>query len=230
MGILAAIAVPNLFGLIERSRQKIDRVKLFYLQNALNTALVIDEDALYKTEYDQQWRTANPNKQEERKNLLKNELKTGIPLFVFAVQAGGFNVQGDVTGAGNRWRNLLTGSSAWRDALENGGFEGVADIVAARNTGTYSNGGSTYSAQSYASSDGKKTLWRTTPNKQMFISNVFNHIDSGERYWGMCFKWTNGDPNSRSLEVYISPDKGSANGTFVSDQGVCFSTDPSMCN
>ena len=31
MGILAAVAVPNVFGLIERSKEKVDLLKLFYL-------------------------------------------------------------------------------------------------------------------------------------------------------------------------------------------------------
>ncbi|SOE55311.1 prepilin-type N-terminal cleavage/methylation domain-containing protein [Fibrobacter sp. UWT3] len=40
MGILAAVAVPNLFGVIERSREKLDLMKLWYVKNAVERNLI----------------------------------------------------------------------------------------------------------------------------------------------------------------------------------------------
>ena len=51
MGVLATIAVPNVFGVIERARERIDLLKLFYLKDAINRALVEDEAALYNSAY-----------------------------------------------------------------------------------------------------------------------------------------------------------------------------------
>jgi len=40
MGILAAVAVPNLFGVVERSKEKIDLQYLFYVKNAVERNLI----------------------------------------------------------------------------------------------------------------------------------------------------------------------------------------------
>lgn len=40
MGVLAAVAVPNLFGVIERSREKLDLMKLWYVKNAVERNLI----------------------------------------------------------------------------------------------------------------------------------------------------------------------------------------------
>ena len=40
MGVLAAVAVPNLFGVIERSREKLDLMKLQYIKNAVERNLI----------------------------------------------------------------------------------------------------------------------------------------------------------------------------------------------
>ena len=40
MGVLAAVAVPNLFGIIERSREKLDLMKLWYVKNAVERTLI----------------------------------------------------------------------------------------------------------------------------------------------------------------------------------------------
>ena len=83
MGFLAAIAVPIALGAIERSRENIDRVKLFYLREALNRALVENEDAL--TVYT----TVKPG---DAGNYSKNDLNTklinGVGLFILEIVSG----------------------------------------------------------------------------------------------------------------------------------------------
>lgn len=225
MGILAAIAVPNIFGLVERSREKIDLVRLFYLREALNRAIVLDEESLYKNDF-----TTSTN---GRKQYLSDQLKTGIRLFVFAPQVGGFNVQGQMSSGGGFWHQLLQGSNAWVDALESGGFSGVAAIVQDRISNKVTSSkcasGSGYSSTPYKI--GNKNECRTTPNETIFISKVLTHIDEGERYMSMCVRWTNGNPKSGSVEVFISPETSGKTASTVlqSDHGVCFSTDASLC-
>ena len=40
MGFLATVAVPKFFGVAEKTREKADLMKLYYLRDALNRALI----------------------------------------------------------------------------------------------------------------------------------------------------------------------------------------------
>ena len=71
MGVLAAVAVPNAMNAIEQSRENIDKLKLFYLRDALNKALLESEEALFNVS--------------GKESTLNNQLKSGLLLFVFAV-------------------------------------------------------------------------------------------------------------------------------------------------
>ena len=46
MGVLSTVAMPKFFGFGEKTREKIDLLKLYDLRNAINIALVEDSDAL----------------------------------------------------------------------------------------------------------------------------------------------------------------------------------------
>ena len=46
MGFLVTVALPNVFGVAEKTREKVDLLKLYYLRDALNRALIEDLDAL----------------------------------------------------------------------------------------------------------------------------------------------------------------------------------------
>ena len=87
MGILAAVAVPNIFGLVEKSKEKIDLLKLFYLRDALNRALIEDGDALYNSPYLSEGTDSAKTKNH---NDLENNLKkdAGVALFVHEVKPG----------------------------------------------------------------------------------------------------------------------------------------------
>ena len=66
MGILASIALPNVFGVVERSRQRIDLLRLFYLRDAIDRALIESEFALYNSNFlsqgDEKTQKNNKNK------------------------------------------------------------------------------------------------------------------------------------------------------------------------
>ena len=49
MGVLAAVGVPKLFGFVEKTKEKTDLMKLDFLRDALNKALIENENALTKT-------------------------------------------------------------------------------------------------------------------------------------------------------------------------------------
>ena len=48
MGFLATVGVPKFFGVAEKTREKMDLMKLYYLRDALNRALIEDLDAFQK--------------------------------------------------------------------------------------------------------------------------------------------------------------------------------------
>ena len=229
MGVLAGIAVPNIMGVIERSRENIDRMKLFYLREALNRALVVSEDALYN----------NPSS--IGKSSLDSALMSvaGVDLFILEmrpdlpgnVQSRHSNING-----GSQMSKLVGNGGTWYDALKESGFNGVADILVARENGnSWKQDGATFYSQEYTDAWGKKD-YRTYPKEQLFISRLLNYgpekgPKNGQTNYRVkvSFQWSGRDKHSRSVEVALIPkDKkmwengeGSA---LLSDHGVCFST------
>lgn len=222
IGILSTIATPLMFEQVERTRQKLDLVKLFYLRDALNKALVDDENALYSSDY-----ITNDN--------IKNKVTTaltsdkGLVLFVFAGQQG--SRTGNIQGTGGNIESddtfcKLIGNSSggvWINALKEGGFEGVADIVAYRTHGMNEN----YLKSSF--NVGKYGSWATTYlNSPIFLSRALtqathpNH--KGENYYGVSFQYTNKNPSSRSVEVFIIESGGTYKNSYRTSNGLCFST------
>lgn len=244
MGILAAVAVPNVFGIVERSREKIDLVKLFYLREALNRALVESEDALFNSAF-------VTSGDDAAKNLksLKDKLasETGVDLFIIEMRPDmPTNVQNNhsTINSGSEMSKLVGSGGTWYDALKESGFVGVADILIARNTpgADLSHDGETYYAYSYKS--GKDTYFRTYPKEQMFISRELNKGKStgldGITSQGsnktnyrlkMSFQWTGGNADNRSVEVALLPagakmrnKSNGKGGALLTEHGVCFST------
>ncbi len=244
MGILAAVAVPNVFGIVERSREKIDLVKLFYLREALNRALVESEDALFNSAF-------VTSGDDAAKNLksLKDKLasETGVDLFIIEMRPDmPTNVQNNhsTINSGSEMSKLVGSGGTWYDAWKESGFVGVGDILIARNTpgADLSHDGETYYAYSYKS--GKDTYFRTYPKEQMFISKELNKGKStgldGITSQGsnktnyrlkMSFQWTGGNADNRSVEVALLPagakmrnKSNGKGGALLTEHGVCFST------
>ena len=141
---------------------------------------------------------------------------------------------------------IIGSSGVWYDALDEAGFEGVADIVALRNgtrSGKLDQDGETYRAYSYKD-DAGKTQYRTTPKNPIFMSKLLNKgknddlknitsQGSNKTNYRLTvnFQWTNGDESNHSVEVALLPAgakmRKKANkkgGALMSDNGVCFST------
>ena len=83
MGFLAAVAIPKIFGIIERSRENIDRTKLYYLREALNRALVENEDALYNSAFVTSGKDADKNLSSLKTKLASEK---GVDLFVIEMR------------------------------------------------------------------------------------------------------------------------------------------------
>ena len=233
MGILAAVAVPNIFGLVERSKEKIDLLKLFYLRDSINRALLEDESALMNSSYIS---GASGDDRTNRQNKLTNALKgnQGVTLFVIEVKNGvSINVQGSHGKANDNVNmcQLIGNGGTWYTALKEAGFDGVADIVAYRlktqNDGNIrkdvQENGKTHDTFS-VKEDGQ--YFRTYPNSPMFISKALNQGDcSGNYRLTMNFRWSGGNESSRSVEVALLPNSGNMNtNSFKTEHGVCFST------
>lgn len=242
MGLLAGIAVPIALGAIERSRENIDRLKIFYLRDALNRALVENEDALSNSDYAQSNST-------RLSNLLQSE--TGVSLFVIEMKkTASVNVQAEHNDAnkGANMCRLIGSGGTWYDALNEAGFEGVADIVKYR-LDTQNNGNIKTDVKQNGKNRDTFTIsedgsnYRTYPNNPMFISQVLNTGVSGDlknnKNQGgsktnyrltVSIQWTGGDPNSHSVEVALLPNGGKMResdgegSAFLTDHGVCFST------
>ena len=229
MSILASIALPSVFGIVERSKQRIDLLKLFYLRDALDRALVESEFALYNSAYLSE---GDAKTQKDNETKLKNALKgKGVALFVIELHNGlSINIQGSHGSANNdvNMCQLIGSSGTYYTALKDAGFDGVAEIVRDRLTNKTSNfdhDGETYTSKSYWSSKFNKTDYRTAPKTPLFISRALNvgKVDDNTRYT-MNIRWVGGDEKNRSVEVYLLPNKGAWDGAYRTDQGVCFST------
>lgn len=205
MGILATVAVPNTMGVIERARERIDVLKLFYLRDALNRALVESEYALSDSPYLSQ---GNAN-EKKAKNSKLTELLTkpsGVNIFVMELKPGQpANFQGAHAFANesSNMSQLIEHGGTWYDALKEAGFKGVADIVALRweaegtYTKTVTNSQGVQEEKTYkigidslAKRDGKKGTikdydsfyakkygndWRTYPKNPLFTSRELNY-------------------------------------------------------
>ena len=228
MGILGGIAVPKYFDVVEKTRQKVDQTKLYHLRDALNLALIEDLDAL--SNY-------SPSKKlsdDQKKNLankLANGLESdrGITLFVLELHNGlSINVQGKHDKANNTYNvcELVGNGGTWYNALKESGFDGVAEIIAARLQGvsSFNKNGESFNSIEYTNSSGNKD-YRTAPKKPLFLSKALNHGKTNENTrYTLSVRWNGGMSESASVEVYLLPNGSSWNAAYRTDQGVCFST------
>ena len=250
LGVLAGIGAPKLLGLTEKTKEKADLMKLYYLRDALDKALIENGEALYNSSY---LSSGKEKEQQDKLNKLKNALKSeaGVSLFVIEMKGGAaMNVQSKHGSANNSANmcELIGGAGTWYNALKEAHFDGVAEIVAYR-LKTVNNTGITNDI----TNNGKPTSftvvqdgsnYRTYPNSPMFISRELNYgkaagldkiTSQGNNKTNyrltMSFQWSGGNESNHSVEVALLPNgakmrnqsngKGSA---FLTDHGVCFST------
>ena len=249
MGFLATVGVPKFFGVAEKTREKVDLMKLYYLRDALNKALIEDLDAFSKyTPTKESGATSSSELSKLDAGLGSDQ---GASLFVIELHnAYTINVQGSHDQANNKAKikdnkgkviadnqdinicKMIGNGGTWYNALNEARFEGVADIIAARLAKTESKGGATFTSVPYTK--GSNTYYRTAPIQPIFISQSLNSqrkkLGDNLRYT-MSIHWTPGQ-EGYSVEVYLLPhqDKNKTNSStwetsaYKTDHGVCFST------
>ena len=229
VNLLSGVAVPKMTDLIEKTRQKVDLLKFDYLRDALNRALYednvdnVDAAALAK----------NPTKYKTTSQMdtLLTDSK-GVALFIMELHASAnANYQGNHSKANtsNMCALLYNGSGTsgyWVDAFKEAGFGAVSDIVTARINNSISSNSSTYTKETYKI--GNTTWTRTYPTKPIFVSRALNgdptQTSTNQTRWAMKVRWSGGNPQSHSLEVFLAPDNGDYQHAIRSRQGTCFST------
>lgn len=227
VNLLSGIAIPKCTDLIEKSREKMDVLKLFYLRDALNRAL-------YESEYDNNTLSSNKSgytacKDVSKANLDKG-LKEGLALFIIQrSKTMPANYQGVHSSAGtNNMCGLMISEGFWNTALKDAGFGAIADIIddraSAGNDVNVKTTSSTYTAEKNSINN---NWWRTYPTNPIFISDFLQHdatqITASNAAIVLYVKWAGGNPNSRTLDVYFSTNGANKKG-LVSRLGTCFST------
>ena len=244
LGVLAGIATPKLMGYTEKTKEKTDLMKLYYLRDALNRALIENSDALYKSDFVTKGDDAADNLNELK---LKLASPTGVDLFIIEMHpTHPVNIQPchSSINKDSKMSKMVGSSGTWYDALRDSGFDGVADILTARYNGKWKTNGNKYYSQKYTTSSGSED-YRTFPKNQIFMSHLLNHgksagLDKISKQNGnktnyrvrMSFQWSGMDTTSHSVEVALLPasmnmresETNPKGGALLSDNGVCFST------
>ena len=234
INVLSGVAVPQLTDYIEKTRQKIDLMKLYYLRDALNRALYEDDASRIDES------TTCSGRKNNKDNLAKwLASEEGVTLFIIELHdVLPANYQPDNKNRISDNQNMcgvLTSDGFWNDALRDAGFGAVANILIDRQTGKYTNNKG-YTA--YKVKINNQDWWRTFPTQPLFISRALNGDPNaaktgvgGQNRYNFKIKWTNRNEKSHSLEVFVQSAQGSDKGKpFTTRQGTCFSTEASLCN
>ena len=201
MGILAGVAVPKLFGLIEKSRERIDVAWLFYIRDAFDRALV-QEGALsnFLSKND----NGQSNKGLKTATHLMND-KAGMIAFQYKMQLGSRKIirycQGDLTDP-----SAYQSGSLLYDALAE---LGLGNIIS--------------SMPSVNNINNKEWTF------QMFKSKTMN--DDKNKHIRIRFKngvhgKTDVIPTDPAILVWIG---GDYDNPYKGTYGTCFTTEPQYC-
>ena len=226
LGVLAGIGMPKVMGMSEKAREELDALKLFYLRDALNKALIENHEALSNAEFISNEKDAAKKAQKE--SALSKALKgdQGVTLFVMELKNGvSINVQGSHGSANNSVNmcQLIGDGGTWYNALNEARFEGVADIVKARLGKTDFNKIDQKHTTYTAKKDGNN--WRTAPKNPMFVSQALNAgKDNNNFRLTMNIQWSGRKEDSHSVEVFLLENGKKWNSAYRGNYGVCFST------
>ena len=233
INVLSGVAVPQLTDYIEKTRQRIDLMKLYYLRDALNRALYegdvqnIDEKATC---------SGRQNSKDKLSKWLAS--KDGVTLFIIELHdVLPANYQPDNKNRIKDDQNmcgLLTSNGFWSDALRDAGFDAIANILIDRQTGKYRDDKG-YTA--YQVKINNQNWWRTFPTQPLFVSRAMNGDPNaaktgvgGQNRYNFKIRWTNGNEQSHSLEVFVQSAQGTGVGKpFTTRLGTCFSTEAALC-
>lgn len=236
INLLSGVAIPKLTDFIEKSKQKIDLVKLYYLRDALNRALyegdVLNINASAKCD-------GVTNNATNFSNWLASD--SGVTLFIIELHNElAINYQAKNNNRFTDSLNMcgaLTGGGFWTDAFDEAGFGAIADILYARDHKVNNKIVSGESYVAYEVTINNSKWWRTHPREPIFVSRALNDASStaitgagGQNRYKFRAKWTKGDAKSHSLEILIQSMQGrDKDKPYTTRQGTCFSTEAALC-
>lgn len=232
VNLLSGVAIPKLTEFIERTRERVDMLKFYYLRDALNRALY--EDDAFRMVNGAKCGTQTNSTDDLAKWLETNE---GVTLFVIELHSiMPANYQGENTKRTHDAHNmcgLLSTESFWLDAFRAAGFGAVADIVKARANGNkFTQYPGDYTVEKDPTTGWDRTYPKTPIFKSRFLNgdkNVCSDVnkDCGQTRYSMKARWAGGSEKSHSLEIFIAKDAGYK--PAQSRYGTCFSTAPNAC-
>ena len=224
VNLLSGVAIPKCTDLIEKTKEKIDLLKLYYLRDALNRHMY--ESDIFEGA------SAAQNGNNLGTYLTSNE---GAALFIIELHnVMPANYQGSHNNAKtNNVNQLMYKDGFLSTVLKESGFGAVADIVEQRNKYTNANqikSTSTFTAQKVTNGTYGDYV-RTYPNDPIFQSKVLNgnseYQNKNQFRVALKIQWSGKNPDSHSLEVFFANGNGNA-GTWDkslrSRLGTCFST------
>lgn len=240
INLLSGVAIPKVTDLIEKSKERIDLLKFFYLRDALDRALYEDDvTRIDETEGSKCGSTVN------NANTLSNwlEEEKGVSLFIIELHdkfPPNYQAENNSrTKDNHNMCGLLSTDGFWSQAFRDAGFGAVADIVYARAKGAKNDrdfknypGDYVVKKETGAGSSGNETWYRTYPKTPLFESKVMNGDplaksgNNGQNRYSFKIRWTNCDKNTHSLDVFLAKD-GSTN-VLTSRLGTVFSTATNM--
>ncbi|OWV14340.1 type II secretion system protein [Fibrobacter sp. UWB5] len=227
VNLLSGVAVPKLTDYIERTKQKIDLLHLYYLRDAVNRALY--EDDVHNMKEGKQGQDCPAISNSDLNKWLTDQ--KGVTYFIMELnESMPMSYQGThSTMSNHNMCGLMYSAGFWSTALKEGGFGAVADIVADRDAHkNYANYKPTTYTAVKNTADTEHTYYRTYPNTPIFRSR-FMTVDkaaTGKDNTRIAMKmiWTNLDSNSHSLEVFLGGQHDTYRKALLSRQGICFST------
>jgi prepilin-type N-terminal cleavage/methylation domain-containing protein len=231
VNVLSGVVIPKCTDLIEKAKERTDLLKFFYLRDALDRALY--EDDAFRIDESSKCGNTQNNKDKLSEWLATEE---GVSLFVIELhETFAANYQGENkkrTGDEQNMCGLIASEGFWSQALRDAGFGAVADIVIARADGDKFN----QHPGDYVTENvkrGNETWTRSYPKTPLFNSRVLNGDpnsektgNNGQNRYSMKVRWTNCDPESHSLDVFLT--KNGTTNVLTSRLGTVFSTATKM--
>jgi len=215
MGILAAVAIPNVFGLIEKAKEKTDLAWLFYLRNAIDhqiaahganfSSMTGASSTGGDVYYD--WNTAS--------DWLKD--KSGFPLFRVETRANKKYSAGETTYYFDIG-HMAYGSAGYTsgifyDAMNELGWGNIFKNI--KNGKYYTFSGPFFTSKALTRSYGEGGV-------------------SNENRYHLRIRWASSNPNRNSVEegkeVIVWLGTSDWNRPLRGYHGTCFSTEPKACN
>ena len=204
VNLLSGVAIPKTTELIEKTKERTDMLKLFYLRDAMNRAL-------YEGDVHNRGQGGTSGCSNNSSGDLDKYLSDpkGVSLFIIEKHSSfPANYQGTHRNAnGNNMCGLTFGGGFWASALKESGFEAVSAIVEDRAAGDKFNKNSKLYTTKQVKVDGGGTWTRTYPSNPIFKSKAlgsdYGSKGANQVRVSMRVRWSGCDPNSHSLDVFF---------------------------